>query len=46
MSYADRAMNTDTGQKNSVLERLRVKKEEVAQTKTREAPSKKHEQSL
>jgi hypothetical protein len=46
MSYADRAMNTETGQKSSVLERLRVKKEEVSQTKTREAPSKKHEQSL
>ena len=46
MSYADRAMNTETGQKNSVLERLRVKKEEVSQAKTRETPSKKHEQSL
>ena len=46
MSYADRAMNAETGQKNSVLERLRVKKEEVSQAKPREAPSKKHEQSL
>ena len=46
MSYTDRAMNAETGQKSSVLERLRVKKEEVSQTKTREAPSKKHEQSL
>ena len=46
MSYAERAMNAEAGQRSSVLNRLRSKQEEVSQAKRKEAPAKKHEHSL
>jgi protein-tyrosine phosphatase len=46
MSYAERAVSAEAGQRSSVLDRLRSKQEEVSQAKRKEAPAKKHEQSL
>jgi len=46
MSYAERAMSAEANQRGSVLDRLRLKQEEVSQAKKKDAPAKKHEQLL
>ena len=45
-SYEDRVSNIEAEHKTSVLDRLHSKKEEVSNAKKKDAPSKKHEQSL
>ena len=46
LSYEERARNAESGQRTSVMDRLRSKQEEVSKTKSRETPTKTHEQSL
>ena len=46
MSYAEGAMSAEANQRGSVLDRLRLKQEEVSQAKKKDAPAKKHEQLL
>ena len=46
LSYEERARNAESGQRTSVMDRLRSKQKEVSKTKSRETPTKTHEQSL
>ena len=46
LSYEERARNAESGQRTSVMDRLRSKQEEASKTKSRETPTKTHEQSL
>lgn len=46
LSYADRAGMADTGRRASVLDKLHAKQEQVSESGRKQAPAKKHEQTL
>ena len=46
LSYEERARNAESGQRTSVMDRLRSKQAEVSKANARESPTRKHEHFL